>query len=346
MRNSLYSMDKIIVDGSYLESGGQILRTAVALSAIKKIPCKIINIRKGRPTPGLKAQHLKGIESVALLCNAEVKNLKIGAEEIEFFPKKLAAKDLKIDVGTAGSITLLLQTIVPIAIFLDDPIELEITGGTHVRWSPPFDYFQHIFCYFLKRMGVNIDSEIIRYGFYPKGGGEVRVHINPCKKLKPLCLEKRKGEGRLSAISIASKELEKAKVAERQVESVEKIVKLNEKKISYQQTYSTGSSIFLCAEFENCRLGFSSLGERGKPAEKVGFEAAKELKKTLLTESTVDEHMSDQLLPFIALAERGSLFTTPKLTNHAKTNIWVINHFLKRKFEIEEREKNVLIKCL
>jgi RNA 3'-phosphate cyclase len=338
-------MDKIIVDGSYLESGGQILRTAVALSTIKGLPCKIINIRKGRPVPGLRAQHLKGIESAALLCDAEVKNLKIGAEEIEFLPKKLTAKNLKIDVGTAGSITLILQTIVPIAIFLESSIELEMTGGTHVKWSPPFDYFQHVFCYFLKRMGVDIEPEIIRYGFYPKGGGKVRVYINPCKKLKPLYLEKRKGEGRLSAISIASKELEKAKVAERQVEGVEKIIKLDDKRTLYSQSHSIGSSIFLCGEFENCKLGSSGLGERGKPAENVGLEAAEELKKTLLTESTVDEHMSDQLLPFIALAEGESLFTTPKLTNHAKTNMWVINHFLKRKFEIEEREKNILIRC-
>lgn len=181
----------ISIDGSYLEGGGQTLRTAVALSAITGKPCKIFNIRKGRKKPGLQAQHLKGIEAAAKLCNAELKNAKIGSDSIEFAPKKIKGGYFSIDIGTAGSISLVLQTLVLPAIHAEEEVILEITGGTDVPWSPDIEYFQEVFCRNIKKMGIEIESEILKYGFYPKGGGKVKVKIKPCKNLKSLNLTER-----------------------------------------------------------------------------------------------------------------------------------------------------------
>ena len=174
------------IDGSYLEGGGQIARTAVALSAITRQPCRIFNIRKGRPKPGLKPQHLNSIQAAAKLCNGNLKGDRIESTEIEFYPKEIEGGKHRIDVGTAGSIGLVLQTLIPICLFADKEVELEIKGGTDVKWAPNIEYFKEVFCKSLRKMEIEIETEIVRYGFYPKGGGLVRVKIKPCKKLKPL----------------------------------------------------------------------------------------------------------------------------------------------------------------
>src|SRR3990172_3500545 len=175
----------LVIDGSFGEAGGQILRTAVALSAIKKIPIKVISIRKGRPEPGLKAQHLVGIQAAAELCNAKLTGASLGSTEITFTPGKIKTGGFKFDVGTAGAITLVLQTLVPIAAFAPGKVKLEIKGGTTVAWSPPIEYFQNIYCDYLEKMGILVNSEVIKYGFYPKGGGIVKVEISPLKNGKP-----------------------------------------------------------------------------------------------------------------------------------------------------------------
>ncbi len=334
----------IEIDGSYGESGGQILRTAVGLSAVTGKPFRIFNIRSGRPNPGLKAQHLKGIEAVARLCSAELKGARLGSTEITFLPGKIKTEKLRIDVGTAGSVTLVLQALMIPAIRAPEPIEFEITGGTHVAWSPTTAYFRHVFSEYLRMMGIEITSETVRYGYYPKGGGLIKVKINP-EELKPLILEERGKHIKTEAWSNASRELMKACVGERQVNAAENILKLDKKNIKYVSSYSTGSSITIASNFENCFLGASSLGARGKSAERVGEGAAQKLKKTLDTKATMDKHMTDQILPYLALSRNKSIVLAPELTGHAKTNIWVIEKFIDRNFKTQEQKNNVKIEC-
>ncbi len=332
----------IEIDGSYGEAGGQILRTSVALSAITGKPVKITNIRAKRCNPGLQAQHLKGIEAAAMLCDARLNNAKIGSTSIEFIPKEIKGGNFSIDIGTAGSIPLVLQTLVVPSIHAEEEVVLEITGGTDVSWSPTIDYFVRIFCHFLKNMGVEIDVEVLKRGFYPKGGGKVRVTIKPCKEIKPLNLLKRGKLEKIDGASIASESLSERRVAERHFEGAKKIMKIENEKIEYTPSMSPGSSINLRAKYENCILGASSIGEKNKSAEKVGEEAARSLKKQIDSNACLDEHMADQMLPYMALAG-SSKVSVAEITNHCKTNIWVIGKFLPVRFEINEKEK--IISC-
>ena len=334
----------IEIDGSQGEGGGQILRTAIGLSAVTGKSVKIFNIRKGRPNPGLQAQHLVGIKAVSEICDGELKGAGLGSTEVEFTPGKIKGADYKFDVGTAGAVTLVLQSLVIPAIHADKEINFEITGGTHVSWSPSFDYFQHIFCGWMKTLGIEINSEILKYGFYPKGGGRVKISVKPGNP-KTLQLTERGDYLRTDIFSIASKDLQKNRVVERQVEGVEKILKTSNQMPAYVDSFSTGTSVHLHSHYKNCLLGSSVVGEKNKPAEKVGEEAANLLKKQMESGATVDEWMSDQILPFLALAKGKSEFITSELTKHAETNMWAIKKFLDVEFKVDFLESGAKISC-
>ena len=331
------------IDGSQGEGGGQILRTAIGLSAVTGKHVKIFNIRKGRPKPGLQAQHLTGIRSVSEICSGKLEGAQAGSTEVEFIPGKINPGNYRFDVGTAGAVTLVLQTLLIPAIHAEKEITFEITGGTHVNWAPTTGYFRHVFSEYMKILGIKIESETLSYGYYPKGGGRVIAKIFP-GSLKPLKLLERGALLQTEAWSNASHALSNPKVAERQLEAAEKIIPLK-KNVKYVNSLSTGSSITIASKFENCFLGSSSIGERGKSAENVGQEAATLLKKQTDSQATVDEWMSDQILPFLALAKGKSEFVTSELTKHAETNMWVIKKFLDVDFKIDCLENGVKISC-
>jgi len=335
----------IEIDGSQGEGGGQILRTAIGLSAVTGKPIKIFNIRSGRPNPGLQAQHLIGIKAVSEMCDGKLKTAELKSTEVEFIPGKIKSGNYKFDVGTAGAVTLVLQSLVIPAIHAEKEISFEIKGGTNVAWSPSIEYSQHIFCDYMKRLGIEIFIETRRYGFYPKGGGEVFVKIKPSDP-KSILLTERGDLQCIDVWSIASEDLKKAAVAERQIEGFGSILKVDRNKnIKYVNSFSIGSSLHSHAHYTNCKLGASALGERNKKTEDVGKEAALLLKKQLDSAATVDEWMSDQILPFLALAKGKSEFITSELTKHAETNMWVIKKFLDVDFKIECLEKGVKISC-
>ena len=327
-------MEWVEINGSYGEGGGQILRTAVALSVITGKPVRVYNIRANRPNPGLKTQHLHGILALKELSNARVKGAQVGSTRLEFIPGKPEPKYIRVPIKTAGSITLVLQALLPAMAFTGG--SFEVTGGTDVPWSPPVDYLKNVTLFALERMGLKVELEIKRRGHYPKGGGLVVGKVEPWEERKPLiALEWRKIE-RFSGISHATNL--PAHVAERQAKAAEEKLRSFysvpveiEKEVS--RSLGPGSGIVVWAETDSLRLGGDALGKRGKPAEVVGREAAGELLDQLTTRAAVDKFLGDQLIPFLAFA--GGEIGVAKITSHLVTNVWVVEQFLGKIFEVE-----------
>jgi RNA 3'-phosphate cyclase len=321
---------------------GQVLRTAIALSALTLQPIRIFNIRINRPNPGLRPQHLTGVLEAAKLCHAEVKNAKIGSTEITFIPKRLDIPDrIIIDIKTAGSITLLLQTILPIVIFSNKKVSLTIFGGTDVPGSPTINYYKKVFAYYLEKFGVSLKINVEKYGFYPKGGGKVNVEVDGVKNLNSVRFVERGELKEISAFSIASKELQKAKVAERQLSGLESVLGKIKGSYQYVDTLSIGTSLLAIAEYENCVLGKDGLGERGKRAEEIGREVGTELKKSIESNTCLDKFMADQILIFAALARGTSEFTIEEFTDHVNTNMITCERLLNVRFVKEGNKVKV-----
>jgi RNA 3'-phosphate cyclase len=330
----------IEIDGSFGEGGGQILRTATALAAVLKIPCRVFNIRKGREKPGLQTQHLLGLRALAEICNGKLEGDYLNSTEIKFSPGEITRDKITIKIPTAGSITLVLQTLIPVCIFSKNPIEISFDGGaTDTFFSPTIDHFRYVFLKILEKMGAKVKIEILKRGYYPEGGAKINAKIFPTK-LKPINLIERGEIKKILIISGASQSLKNKKVAERQIAGVKEVLgKLNlptEEKIEYYDTQSPGSQICLIAEFENTILGTDNLGKLGKRAEDVGKEAALELLKEQKTNACLDKHLSDQILPYMALTQGKSQITVSEITEHCKTNIWVIEKFIQGQFEIKQ----------
>ena len=339
----------IEIDGSYGEGGGQVIRTAITLSCITNQPFRIINIRKNRKQSGLKAQHLTGVNAAAHICNANVSGNKIGSTELTFIPGKHEHGKFQFNIETAGSITLVLQTLVPIALFGKDCSTFEIIGGTDVKFAPTIDYFMHVFSANLLRIGAKVWTEEVSRGFFPKGGGKVRIVVYPWKERKSF---KNTTTGKLEKIdvhSICSEDLSNARVAERQIKGFKQTLDselkklISEEKAIYEPSLSTGSGIHTHAHFKSSRLGVCGVGELGLRAEKVGEICAKQLIDEINSSATIDHRMADQLILFLAFT--GGKFKTSRISNHLKTNAWVIQQFLPNvKININEKNNIVEIK--
>lgn len=339
----LYSM--IEIDGSYGEGGGQIIRTALALSTITGKPFRAIKIRAGREKPGLKAQHVACVNALKKICGAKTGPVFEGAEILEYIPGKIKGGKFEIDIGTAGSITLLLQAALWPCFFAPKKITLKIIGGTCGKWQAPVEYFQNVLLPHLQRLAEKIDFKILKRGYYPKGGGIIELSINP-KKIENIVKVNLTEKGdlvQIKGISYASKDLEKAEVAERQARSAQKDLGKYETPINiskeYGETLNTGSGIVLWGVFSGedhlnpVRLGADALGERGRPSEKVGEEAAKNLIKELDSDGVVDEHLADQLIPLLGLV--GGQMKVSTISKHVKSNIYAVEKFLDVGYKIE-----------
>jgi len=336
----------IIIDGK--GGGGQVLRTAIGLSAVTGEAIKVVNIRGARCSAGLKSQHLEGLLAVAELCSAELKGAKLGSTEIEFIPKKLEAKELNIKLPTAGSIGLLFQSLQVASVFAPGIVRINVKGGsTASTWSPPVQYTQNIFLPIVRKMGYDAEIRIIKEAFYPKGGAEVEIVVNPVKRLKSVELTDPGKVKAIRGISVVGS-LPKH-IADRQANSAKKFfvdhgfddVKIESKIV---ETFSPGTSITLWAECENTVLGSDNIGKRGIPAEKIAEVACRELIDSIESKSALDKYMADQILPFLALAASESRVIVEKITEHCLTNIFVIEKILPVKFEVKEEEREISVK--
>jgi len=325
----------IVIDGSYGEGGGQILRTSVALSVITGKPVKIVKIRANRPNPGLRPQHLHGILALKELSNAKVKGAQVGSTVLEFIPGKAEPKHIRVPIKTAGSITLVLQALLPAMAFTGG--SFEITGGTDVPWSPPVDYLKNVTLFALEKMGLKVELELKRRGHYPKGGGLVTGRVEPWEEMKPLEATELGKIERFGGISHAANL--PAHVAERQAKAAkERLEELYNVPVEIETEVSRslgpGSGIVVWAGTDSLRLGGDALGKRGKLAEVVGREAADELIEALTPGKAADRFLGDQLIPFLAFA--GGEIGVAEITNHLVTNVWVVEQFLGKTFEVEE----------
>jgi RNA 3'-terminal phosphate cyclase (ATP) len=318
----------ILVDGSYGEGGGQILRTSLALSLVTGKPFRIDGIRVGRKTPGLLRQHLTAVNAATMIGQAEVTGAKIGSSELAFAPREVVPGEYRFAIGTAGSTSLVLQTVLPALMLAAGPSVLLLEGGTHNPFAPPFDFLEKAFLPLLGRMGPQIKAELECPGFYPAGGGRVGFTILPTKELTPFDLPAR-GEirTRRAKASVASLPVS---IAERELAVIGQMLSWSAEWLQpevIRNSCGPGNVVSIEIESEHVTEVFTGFGERGVPAEAVAEKAVKETRRYLASEVAVGEYLADQLLIPMALAGGGS-FTTCPLSRHSLTNIEIIQKFL------------------
>lgn len=335
------------IDGSYGEGGGQVLRTALTLSALTGRPLRITEIRAGRTKPGLAPQHLTGLLALADICDASVEGAKLASTEVLFEPSSQArAGDYTFDVsevahgGSAGSVTLILQALLLPLALASDASKLTIKGGTHVPWSPPYDFVSEVYLPILSRMAVTASCQMVAWGFYPAGGGRVTAEIAPAEGITAIDLTERGAlknvQGRAVACNL------KSHIAVRMINRSRNLLSGLEAPCSIApervKGKGPGASLFLRAEYENLIVGFSSLGAPKKPSEKVAEEACTELLEHDETGAPATPHLADQLLLPAALASGRSTLRTSRITKHLLTNMHVIRQFLPIEIDVEGKE--------
>ncbi|OGS49598.1 MAG: RNA 3'-terminal-phosphate cyclase [Euryarchaeota archaeon RBG_16_68_12] len=327
----------ITVDGSHGEGGGQIVRMAVALSALTTTPVRVVNVRAKRKNPGLAAQHSTAIQAVGKVCGARLEGVAVGSTALEFHPGTLRGGSFSFDVGTAGSITLVLQACLPAA-FAAGNVEITVRGGTDVPWSPPLDYFGHVFLRLLGKMGGRAKVDVAMRGYYPRGGGLVRVAVEEPPEWRPLRLAPRgdieRIAGRAHISNLPEAVVKRMKSAALQRLSGFSEVRVHDETLGPDRAVGPGGAIVLWADTPETVLGGSALAERGKRAEKVGEEAVVELLKEIEAGATLDVHAADQVLAYVAMAKEDSEFLVREVSEHTRTMMWLLGSFLGTQFEV------------
>jgi len=326
----------IEIDGSQGEGGGQILRSALALSIVTGKAMRIHRIRVRRSKPGLRAQHLKSLEAAAHISAAIVDGAYLDSTNITFEPAALHPGNYRFEIGTAGATSLVLQTIYLPLSFADRPSKLSIIGGTHVRWSPCYQYLDWQWAHYLTRCGYRLDLSLERAGFFPQGGGCLQASIHPVGEISSLRLMERGDLRDIRGVSIACNLPQH--VSERQrKQALGRLKTLGcgvEIEIDTMSAFNKGSILCLLAEFENGRACYFGLGERGLPAERVADHAVDQLLAFIESDGCVDQYLADQLLLPLAFAEGASEFRTSQISQHLLTNANVIRAFTSAKIEL------------
>ncbi|MGQ9590295.1 MAG: RNA 3'-terminal phosphate cyclase [Planctomycetota bacterium] len=334
---------EVAIDGSAGEGGGQILRSALALSLLTGRPFRIEKIRAGRRKPGLLRQHLTAVEAAAAVGGARVEGAAIGSSELRFAPHEVRAGEHRFSVGTAGSATLVLETVLPALAVAEGPSRLVLEGGTHNPFAPPFDFLAKAFLPILARMGVEVEARLERPGFYPAGGGRMEVRVRPAPRLRRLEILERGAVRRKSARALVARL--PREIGEREVRKVAEILGLSGDDLEVEEVRGSagpGNAVIVEIESEAVTEVFSAFGERGVPAEAVGEKPAREALRYLEAGVPVGEHLADQLLLPMAIAGGGA-FRTLAPTAHARTNAEVLRMFLDVEVRFEEEGQDAFL---
>jgi len=329
------------IDGSYGEGGGQILRTALSLSSILKKPVEIENIRKNRKEPGLKPQHLTCVNACRIITNAIVSDNEIDSTRLRFEPDGLKGGEYAFDVaeksGSAGAVSLVLQAILLPLFHAENKSHIVLSGGTHVLWSPPIHYIRQVFLPAIKRMGYHATLNLEKWGWYPIGKGKIDISVTPSEEFSSIDLTERGKLIKISGISAVSNL--PLNIAERQRNRGWNLLRAKgidaDIEIINAPSIGKGTFFFILVEFENAIAGFSSLGAIGKKAEKVAEEACQDFFQYLDSGAAIDEHLAEQIIPYLTLSEEKSLFTVSKISMHLLTNIWAVKQFLPVEINVE-----------
>ncbi len=332
------------IDGSYGEGGGQIVRYAAALATHTHTPIHITNIRANRPNPGLRPQHYAAFHFLQQLSNAETDGINVGSEEVTFKPSTIKPGSYKYDIGTAGSITLVYQACLLAVHTIKKPLTISLIGGTDVRWAPSWDYFTHVFLPTLHKLGITTKPHLIQRGYYPKGGGQAELTINPIEKITPL------HNGEEPHYDLIQGTIHYAHlpdhIPQRIKHTIQKYAVKHDLKVSLEidnQTNpispGTGVTLWTCSK-KGC-LGASQPGERGIRAEELGNSVITELHQQIENEATLDNHLFDQILPYMVLSEKTSNCRVSTMSNHAQTTMWLLKQFFDVDFDLAAEETYV-----
>lgn len=330
----------IIIDGSYGEGGGQILRTSLALSLVTGKPFSIDNIRAGRRRPGLMRQHLTAVNAAAEIGNARVRGNSIGSQTLSFEPETIKAGNYRFSIGTAGSCTLVLQSILPALIMADSPSEVRMEGGTHNPFAPPFDFLDRVFFPVIKKMGINASAKLEKSGFYPAGGGCFSANISPVEEFKKTELTERGRIIKMSAYAAVSNL--PAGIALRELKVVKRELNLGDDCLHVKEVKGSpgpGNIIILTIESENITELFTGFGEHGVKAESVAKRIVHQARAYLELDIPVGRYLADQILIPMALSGGGRFRTLPP-SKHTVTNIEAIKKFLNADISLNEYEQN------
>lgn len=317
------------IDGSFGEGGGQIVRTAVSLSCITNKPIKIENIRKNRRVPGLKAQHLTALKILKKICNADVQHAKMKSTRLEFFPKEVQSCTLNEDVGTAGSISLIIQVLIPVIAICQKRLKLTIKGGTDVLWSPTIDFSQILLREVCHRMGINFSIKMIKRGYYPRGGGIIELEVEPSKKIIPITLSNRKT--RRVKLSCSFSKIPYDKINQEIEEIVERLTENNfevEKEIKEEKALDSGATLVIASIDDHSIIGIDSLFN----LKKKKFDV--DLSQFIKNNQSVDENLADMLVLPASLANGMSIFQVDRISTHLETNLFVASKITGCKYGI------------
>lgn len=340
----------IEIDGSLGEGGGQLLRYSAAIAALTGKDIKVYNIRAKRSNPGLRPQHLTALKFIARLVDAETEGLRVGSTQIILKPRRKRPKGgrFTVDIGTAGSVTLFLQAVVPVLLAADSKIELEVRGGTSVKWSPPYPYFENVLVPLFRKFGAKIETRLVRRGFYPQGGGIVRIVVEPSYPLNPINITQTGEPSSIRGISYVGNL--PCHIAERQYRAARSYLEGMGLKVGEivrdcrTPAIGKGTGIVLWTNIAEGIVGSDSLGERGKPAEAVGKDAAEKLFNIIKNGVPIDPHASDNLIIYMSLANGISQILTSEMTSHAKTALHLCSMIAGSEHSVSGVNGNILIK--
>ncbi len=333
----------IEIDGSQGEGGGQVLRTSLTLSMCTGRDIVVKNIRAGRQRPGLLRQRLTALNAAREICNADVAGDEIGSQQIEFSPGEISPGSYEFKIGTAGSTTLLAQTILPALARAGNASTIAMEGGTHNGMAPSVDFIERCFVPLLAKRGLEVASQLDTHGFYPNGGGRWEIVVKPCRRLRKLELTAR-GEIVDQCAVVKSANID-ANIAERELARIQKKLRWSDRELRDEKVTSPGPGniVSIRLAYRNVTEIFESVGVLGVPAERVAGRAIASAKRYLTADYPVGAFLADQLIVPMVLGDGGTFLTGP-LSEHTRTNIAVIEQILKRKcFEVSESKRGSLV---